>query len=644
MDKGLNGPEAGKTGPECPPILPTASRCEMPEQSLRKHRPRRSHTPARAVIARGALVVLWLAVLAAFAWTLYRVLSVETPTSLQLVFLVLSTLCFGWVAAGSVSALVGFVWLGAVRNIDTLKLPPARLPSRGRTALLFPVYREDAEEVAARIATTCRDLIDAGAADHFDVFILSDTQEVPERVLERGVYSALRARYRGRLQIYVRWRTPNEGRKAGNIRDWVEQFGAGYPYFVIFDADSIMSASALLRLVAGMDDTPRAGLIQTVPRLVGGQSLFAHIQQFAAGYYGPVVAAGLAAWHAHGGNYWGHNAIIRTQAFAECAGLPQLPGKPPLGGYILSHDFVEAALMRRGDWEVHMVPSLEGSYEGCPPTLADLIVRDRRWAQGNLQHLRLIGASGLPFLSRLHLAMGAFSYIASPLWALTLLVGVILAVQAKYVTPTYFGSEESLFPKWPVFDAETALTLFLATVFVVHLPKLLGGIWAVRNAEERRRHGGGLRVAAGVLLESLLSILIAPLLMVTQTSAVLNILMGRDAGWGAQQRRLESTAPLLQFMAQHRWHMIWGAAGAVVCAAISPAVLAWMSPIIVGLLLAAPLALLTARNNTRWMATLLATPEERHPPALLRKDAAFDPEPKATIPCAHAPRGGSSAT
>jgi membrane glycosyltransferase len=213
--------------------------------------------------------------------------------------------------------------------------------------------------------------------------------------------------------------------------------------------------------------------------------------------------------------------------------------------------------------------------------------------------------------------MGAFSYLASPIWALTLLVGVILAVQAKYATPSYFGSEASLFPKWPVFDAERALALFFATVLVVQLPKLLGGVWALRNAEERRRNGGAARVGAGILLESILSTLIAPLMMVTQTSAVLAILIGQDAGWGAQQRRMGPKSTLLQFMDQHRWHMVWGAAGAAICTAISPAVFAWMSPIITGLLLAAPIALLTARNSGRLTATLLAIREERHPPTLL---------------------------
>jgi membrane glycosyltransferase len=619
MDQRLKRPAVEALEPAFVPIVPESCPCEMPEQALWE---RRSRTPARVHVARAALTIVWLTATAAFFWILYRVLSVETPTVLQLAFLLLSTLCFAWVAIGSASALVGFVVLSSTRRADSLDLPPPCLVAPGRTALLFPVYREEAAEVAALVDTMCLDLGAARAGDRFDIFILSDTQGAPERELEQRVYGDLRARHQGKLQIYIRWRTPNEGKKAGNIRDWVERFGAGYPYFVILDADSLMSAKALLRLVAGMDDNPCAGLIQTVPRLVGGQSVFAHLQQFAAGYYGPVVAAGLAAWHGHGGNYWGHNAIIRTRAFAQCAGLPRLSGAPPLGGHILSHDFVEAALMRRGEWEVHMVPSLKGSYEGCPPTLADLIVRDRRWAQGNLQHLRLLGASGLPFLSRVHLTMGALSYLASPIWALTLLVGVILAVQAKYATPSYFGSEESLFPNWPVFDAETALALFLATLFVVQLPKLLGGIWALRNARERKRNGGVARVVIGIILESVVSTLIAPVLMLTQTGAVLGILMRRDAGWGAQ-RRVGSNSNLATYVRLHRWHMSLGAAAAIICWFTSVAIFAWMSPIIVGLLFAGPIALLTAQNSGHLISTLLGTSEQRHPPALLRKTAAL---------------------
>jgi membrane glycosyltransferase len=614
MDKGLTPAVSGTPRPAPEALVPKDSPCAMPEQVFWADRRKMWRTGARVQLARAMLVLLWGSASVAFAWTLYRVLSVETPTVLQLVFWCLSTACFAWVAVGSASAVIGFVGLILQGGTDTLVLPAPRLTAGARTALLFPVYREDATAVAATVETMCREIVTANAKDSFDVFILSDTQDAGEREAERRVYAKLRAT--AGVSVYVRWRTPNLGKKAGNIRDWIERFGAAYPYFIILDADSIMSLDSLLRLTAGMEDNHRVGLIQTVPRLVGGKTAFARLQQFAAGYYGPIVSAGLAAWHGPGGNYWGHNAIIRTKAFASSAGLPPLPGGPPLGGPVLSHDFVEAALLRRAGWEVHLVPSLGGSFEGCPPTLKDLIVRDRRWAQGNLQHIRLLGVRGLPLLSRIHLAMGALSYLASPIWALTLLVGIVLAVQAKYATPTYFGSEVSLFPKWPVFDAQKALTLFLVTILIVHLPKVLGGVWAVRSGPERRHNGGLARIAGGVLVESILSTLIAPLLMLSQTSAVASILLGRDAGWGAQ-RRGDADRAFSELWRQHRWQTFWGIAAAVVCWSISPAVFAWMSPIILGLVLAASIAHLTAAPARGWLASLLATAEERCPTRLI---------------------------
>jgi membrane glycosyltransferase len=616
MDEGLSPPAQvqGRVGVEA--LLPTASHCAMPDQAFWPDRSASSADRIGVRIARLLFALVWGGAVIAFAWTLYRVLSVEEPTTLQLVFWVLSTVCFAWVSTGSIIAVLGFGSLLLSRSIDTLDLPPALPLPRTRTALLFPVYREDPSKVAVAIEAMYGEIIAATANSLFDVFILSDTQDPAERALEQCAFVELRSRCAA-MQIYVRWRSPNTAKKAGNIRDWIERFGAAYPNFIILDADSVMTADVMLRLANGLESNPRAGLIQTVPRLVGGVTCFARLQQFAGCYYGQLLSAGLAAWHGTGGNYWGHNAIIRTDAFAKASGLPELSGKPPLGGHILSHDFVEAALLRRAGWEVHLAPSLEGSFEGCPPTLADLIARDRRWAQGNLQHLRLLGVHGLPLMSRVHLAMGAFAYLASPIWALTLLIGVVLALQAKYAVPTYFGAEASLFPKWPVFDARTALLLFCATVFVVHLPKILGGIWALRNSAERERNGGVPRIAAGVLLESAVSTLIAPILMVTQSAAVLSTFLGRDAGWGPQRRDNAST-PIMQFVRSHRLHVFWGLIGATSCWAISPAVFAWMSPIILGLLLSPITAFATAKEVSGTLAVLLATPYERQCAAVYR--------------------------
>lgn len=610
-------------------VLPESARLAMPDQVLW---PQRDAKEAHSVrLARAALFALTVAGTGAFAHLLYRVLSVAEPTALQLVFWLLSTICFSWIMIGSASALIGFVSL-LVQPSSPGETKPLSRAGRFRTALLFPVYREQPQAVAAAIETIARDLEAAAAAGRFDIFVLSDTQDAGERLSELSLYAELRRRLAGTTEVYVRWRTPNIGKKAGNIRHWIELFGGAYRYFICFDADSVMSATCVLRLVDEMEKDPKAGLIQTVPRLVGGRTTFARLQQFAANYYGPVVAAGIAAWHGRSGNYWGHNAIVRTDAFAKAAGLPLLPGNPPLGGHVLSHDFVEAALLRRAGWHVRLVPGLAGSWEGCPPALGDVIVRDRRWAQGNLQHLRLIGAPGLRILSRLHLGLGALAYISAPIWALTLMIGVLLSLQGKYVAPAYFGSGMSLFPNWPVFDAQKALTLFIATVAVVHLPKLLGAIWALRSAADRARQGGAARVIGGTLIESVCATLVAPILMVTQSSAVMAILAGRDAGWGAQ-RRSDVGATFAATLRQHRWHFAWGLLTAAVSIMISFAVFAWMSPIIAGLLLAAPLAQATAHEAPGWLATLLATPEDREPGPVLSQ---FDLKRREWTEIAHA--------
>ena len=211
-----------------------------------------------------------------------------------------------------------------------------------------------------------------------------------------------------------------------------------------------------------------------MPRLTGATTLLQYLTQFASNVYGPLVAAGLAFWHRDQGNYWGHNAIIRTPAFASAAGLPTLPGRAPFGGDIQSHDFVEAVLLARADWGVHMVPTIEGSYEGQPPTLPDVVARDRRWAQGNLQHLGIVFSSGITTMGRLHLLMGATSYLMSLVWASSLAVGIVLALQGQQMIPSYFIDEKTLFPVWPVTDPGAALRLFFATMLVVLMPKFLG--------------------------------------------------------------------------------------------------------------------------------------------------------------------------
>jgi membrane glycosyltransferase len=592
-------------------MLPRPAPLPMPVQSLWQ----KSSSPSvhdHCSLLR--LLVLAMALLAAsvFAWLLYDVVSVSQRTWLQDLFLVLCTLCFVGVTVGTACAVVGVISMVVGTRARTFKLASEDPLLRKRTALLFPIYHEQIANIAATIESIGEQLTKVGVGDAFDVFVLSDSRRLETCAQEEVAFRLLRHRLQPKINVYFRCRADNAGKKAGNIADWIRHFGGAYEHFVILDADSIMSAATLIRLAAAMEQNQRVGLIQTSPRLLAGNSIFARLQQFAANTYGGVIAAGLAAWCQESGNYWGHNAIVRTKAFAATAGLPVLSGEPPFGGHIQSHDFVEAALLRRAGWEVRLVPDVTGSYEGGPPTLIDAAIRDRRWAQGNLQHLRILAASRLPWMSRVHLAMGAFAYLASPLWFLSLLVGTILSIQGKLVLPRYFSENVTLFPIWPVFDTTAALHLFMGVVLVVLLQKLLGlGKTIAASCDARSRF----RLVAGSLIEIVTSTLIAPIFMILQTSAVLAILCGRDSGWNAQRRN--EVPPWSEFVRFHLRHHLIGLALVVVCGLVSIHMLAWMSPIILGLLFSPLISWLTAKPAPGWLARVLSASDELEPPPIL---------------------------
>lgn len=601
-------------------LLPSARPLEMPAQDFGK-RLEAAHIQRSGIwIARAALMCGTLLLTGVFGYELHAALTLAKMTPLQAVFLLLATISFGWIALGSLSAALGFLPLFADEKPDTINVEVAKPKLRSRTALLFPVYHEDAARISGTIGAMAGDLFSSGHAGSFDVFVLSDTRGLEAGTQEEAYYSELRRGLSSVLPVYYRRRVENTGRKAGNIQDWVERFGAGYDHFVILDGDSIMSGDALVRLASAMEDDPKAGLIQSVPRLTGGVTLLQRLQQFASNIYGPSVAAGLAFWHRSQGNYWGHNAIIRTAAFAASCGLPKLPGAAPFGGHIQSHDFVEAVLLQRAGWGVHMVPSITGTFEGTPPTMRDVMVRDRRWAQGNLQHLAILTAPGVPAMGRIHFAMGAFSYLVSLIWAMSLGVGIILALQSQHIIPSYFLDRQTLFPIWPVMDPGAAMRLFLTTLAIVLLPKALGLILEIKRAARAGELFGMPRALAGVAIETVFSMLIAPVLMMTQTGAIIEILRRVDSGWSAQSRNGASIS-LSDAIRGHWKHAAMGLAFALVCWNVSPGLLFWMTPVIAGLILSGPVHWLTARPAGPALDVLLATPEDRErAPILIHAD------------------------
>ncbi len=597
------------------PAMPPEAPLDMPVQNFRARPPtgpqRRFQgwrTWAARLVAFGGAsaiaVVGYAQMLAAFG---------DRPTPMQFLLLVLFVPTFAW---------VGFNFCSALAGLLAPRLGTPEVPGQARLAVIMPVYHEDAAASIGLLAALARDLERQGMAGRAEIFVLSDSRRPDIAVNETLAVAA--ARDQSPLPIHYRRREVNTDRKSGNVADFVRRWGGRFDQMVVLDADSVMSGDTIRQLSARMEADDDLALIQTMPVLIGGETIFARLTQFAGRVYGPMIARGVSAWSGTTGNYWGHNAIIRVRAFAQCCGLPTLPGRPPFGGTILSHDFVEAAALCRAGWKVRLDHDLRGSYEGCPPTLLDMAARERRWAQGNLQHLRLIGMRGTRAISGAHFAIGVMGFLMSPIWLALILVGLILSATVLLSTPQYFPNAYQLFPDWPVFDARRMLWLFIAAMALLLTPKFLG-LFRSWMRPLARNSGGSARILASALFEIILSALIAPVQMLIQTRQIMDILLGRDSGWQAQVRA--GSMPGWGVVLRSHWvHVGLGLATLIVLAQFSPGQLIWLSPILAGLILSP----LTSRYSAspvfgRWarMRGLLLTPEERDTPPIISEAQAM---------------------
>jgi membrane glycosyltransferase len=583
---------------DTPPETPI----EMPTQALDQS-PNSGPVPRTSpdgMLERRLLLLLGTLILGTFgAGEITKSLAGDGISLIDMLLMGLFFVLFAWISFGFLNAAAGFLLLMSGRSVPTPAADPSAIPT-GRTAILLPIHNEEVEPVFARLRAMTRSIAAAGGAHLFEVFILSDSR--PER--EAAEHRAFR-RLRGLspLPIYYRRRILNEGRKPGNIADWVRRHGGGYDYMLVLDADSLMSGAAMMRLAAAMDRHPRVGLLQTIPIVIGGETLFGRWQQFCARLYGPTSSAGLLWWSGAESSFWGHNAIIRTIAFAEACGLPKLSGPEPFGGHVMSHDMIEAALLRRRGWACHMVAMQDGTYEEYPPTFVEHAARDRRWCQGNLQHLRMLHTGGLRWVSRLQLLMGASAYLTSPLWLMLLCASAIVAAHSE-------GEIQIIAPSgW----------LLAVTVVLLFGPKFMALFWMMSDPVRRQSFGGGWALIKGVLADIPISILAAPMMMMTQTLAIGDILRGRPSGWAAQ-RRTSDGIHVADAARASKWHLVVGAAMAVFAIFGSQSAI-WMSPIFAGLLVSPLLIAWTSRASLGLSSRehgFFLIPEERRPSPLIR--------------------------
>ena len=522
----------------------------------------------------------------------------------------LFTLLFAWVAAGFVTALMGYRVLrnGRMQTLSYRAVAREPIAADAHTAIVMPICNEHVATVFAGLAATAESLVAEGGARLAEVYVLSDTSDPALRAAERTAWAQLRDRFAHTgLRVHYRWRLRRTRRKAGNVADFCRRWGQRHRYMVVLDADSVMSGQALLGLVRLMEAHPQAGIVQSAPIACGLDTLHARAQQFAGRVTGRLFSAGMQYWQLGESHYWGHNAIIRIAPFMAHCALAPLPGRGGLSGDIMSHDFVEAALMRRAGWQVHLVTDLPGSWEQQPPHLMAELQRDRRWCQGNLQNARLIAEPGLHSAHRAMLGTGAMAYLSAPLWLMFLTLGVALWLLARY-TPT--GAQPLLPP--------AATALWLGTLTMLVLPRVLGVLLVLR---ERQQHlfGGTPALVASAVLEGGLSALQAPLRMVAHTVFVVAALTGLKLDWKSPPRQAHS---LSWRDAARPWAWVSALAAVAAAAALSVdrSVALWLAPVLLPLVLSLPLVLISARpglGQALRRVGLLLTPEEVAPPYVL---------------------------
>ncbi|KKB77826.1 hypothetical protein VW35_14325 [Devosia soli] len=517
--------------------------------------------------------------------------------------------------------LTGFwlVWGGTIGLLGALspapRAPKKRPMPQGKTAILVPIYNEDPLETFSRIAAMNRQIVARGFASQFHFAILSDTTSLEVAAEEASEFERLIVEPEAPGRIFYRRRERNVGRKAGNIEDFIARSGGAYDYALILDADSLMEADTILTMAQRMDDDPRLGLLQSVPVVIGARTLFGRMMAYSSAYFSKYFSRGAAMMQGEDGPYWGHNAIVRVRAFASCCGLPVLSGKPPYGGHILSHDYVEAALLARGGWKVEVDPELGGSFEQGPENLIEYAKRDRRWCQGNLQHRRLIAAPGLKFWSRFTFVQGIMAYLASPLWLLLLAASLIASVLPDS------GGE-----RWGV----TPWLIGIGVLTTLLLPKIAIAIRGALDGNNRRF--GNWRIIPSVLGEIILSTIIAPVLLAFQSRAVFQILFGFDGGWPATERDARAVSLNTAFAAS--WWIVVTAIGAIAFMAfVGPAFLPWLLPVAAPAL-AAPLVIwATSRGGdspvSQW---LFSVPSERAPSPIITEANAILSSWRATEP------------
>ncbi len=554
----------------------------------------------RRLIALGLCGATLIAVLAGVA----RVFSAGGLDALEYALLACITLSAPWTILGFWNSLLGLFLArrggGALPFSEAME---SNAPIRSRVAVAMAVRNEDPQRAIDRLLATRRSLDQTGQGHRVDLHIISDTNDADVAAAEERLFALHRDALDGLGVAGYRRRTSNEGYKAGNVWQFLHDQGSRYDLFVPLDADSLMSGEAIMDLVRIAEANPRIGIVQSLAVGAPAESPFGRIFQFGMRHGMRAFTLGSAWWQGDCGPFWGHNAVIRVAAFKAHCELPKLGGRPPLGGDILSHDQVEATLMRRGGYEVRVVPVECESFEENPVTILDFMTREQRWCNGNMQYWRLLGMKGLTPTSRFQLFQAIMMYLSAPAWMILTALGAVKAV----IDPTM------------TFNAPLALGLFVLMVGMSLTPKIVGAIHVMLQPGGMARYGGARRFVVGLGIELVFSVLMSPVVAVHLTVFLIGLAFGRKVGWNGQVRDaygLNWSTALRALWPQ----MVFGVTVLATLTIHTPAAVIWVLPVVLGLLLAVPFAVFTASpvlGRVLAKRRICAIPEEFETPAIL---------------------------
>lgn len=550
-----------------------------------------------------AVLGLWSAFLAAAAY----VLGAGGWTVLDAVLFVLFAIATPWAVLGFCNAAAGLWLLHGARDplgsvAPFLAAGQETRPLTIKTAVLMTLRNEEPERAIARLKTVKASIDSTGHGAKFSYFLLSDTTLPDIAAREEQEVAAWKAETGAdAVRIVYRRRTDNTGFKAGNVRDFCERWGGDFELMLPLDADSLMTGEAIVKLVRIMQAYPKLGILQSLVVGMPSASPFARVFQFGMRFGMRSYTMGQAWWVGDCGPFWGHNAVVRIEPFLQDCRLPVIAGGPPFGGHVLSHDQVEATLMRRAGYEVRVMPVEGGSYEENPPDVLEFIRRDVRWCQGNMQYLKLLDLPGLKAISRFQLVWAILMFVGTPAFTAMIALLPLAAWQAGAV---------------PDFPAGAAKALYVSFLLVYLAPKIAGLLDAMLTKGEIVRFGGPARFYSSAALELVFSFLQGAISTIRTSIFMIGLAFGRTILWGGQRRdavglswreAAQALCPQLAF----------GVAVLGALAFVSPAVLLWSLPLTAGYILAIPFAVITANPSLgRFMKRhgIAGIPEDFAPP------------------------------